>query len=287
MPLKPDEIYEVADALHAEGVQPSIAKVAQRLGRGSFTTIQKYLKEWKPGEGAPAAPAVDMPGEVREAVRRFGQELWGRISSTTQGEIEAVRRIADADVKRVQAECDALVHLVDERQGRIDELEDTVQRLSTAVETETTARATLAVQLDERNGLLEELRGQVMGLQVEREDAREEVRNLDRNVTRAHERNEVLEGKLQGLLSEHRSLEEELQDRLSDMHRFRDERDDARREVKAKEQVEEELRRSLAKEEARGAELVTKLDDVSARFTQEVARRAALEEKLSLTGKKG
>lgn len=43
-----EEIYKAANELAAEGVMPSNQNVRVQLGnRGSESTIQKYLKDWK------------------------------------------------------------------------------------------------------------------------------------------------------------------------------------------------------------------------------------------------
>lgn len=58
-----DEVFRTADALKAEGVRPSAMKIRDRLGRGSASTIQPWLVEWR---AAPAQPPTPIPGSAHE-----------------------------------------------------------------------------------------------------------------------------------------------------------------------------------------------------------------------------
>ncbi len=91
----------------------------------------------------------------------------------------------------------------------------------------------------------------------------------------------MLEVKVETLTSESLSLEEDLTQRVDELARMKEERDAARGEVLAASKVEENLRRELLKEEGRGQTLAGKVDELSQRLTEEVAKRATLEERLS------
>lgn len=41
------EVFEVATKIAATGTMPTVASIRQNLGRGSETTLHKYLQEWK------------------------------------------------------------------------------------------------------------------------------------------------------------------------------------------------------------------------------------------------
>lgn len=66
-------VFKAADQLAAEGRIPTFTSVREKLGGGSYSTIGKYLKEWKdtPGRGHPP-----LPDALRSALLRFGAELW-------------------------------------------------------------------------------------------------------------------------------------------------------------------------------------------------------------------
>jgi hypothetical protein len=74
--LTREQVLETADAIYAEGEHPSTVKVFQRIGRGSMTTIQKYLKEWRPQEGGGGEKeSVEIPpeaGQTHELIDMLG-----------------------------------------------------------------------------------------------------------------------------------------------------------------------------------------------------------------------
>lgn len=42
-----DKVFKVADQLQNKGIKPTVAKVHEKLGAGSTTTVHKYLTDWK------------------------------------------------------------------------------------------------------------------------------------------------------------------------------------------------------------------------------------------------
>lgn len=66
-------VFKAADQLAAEGRIPTFTSVREKLGGGSYSTIGKYLKEWKdtPGRGHPP-----LPDALKTALLRLGTELW-------------------------------------------------------------------------------------------------------------------------------------------------------------------------------------------------------------------
>lgn len=42
-----ENVFKVADQLQIKGIKPTVAKVHEKLGGGSTTTVHKYLSDWK------------------------------------------------------------------------------------------------------------------------------------------------------------------------------------------------------------------------------------------------
>lgn len=42
-----ENVFKVADQLQTKGIKPTVAKVHEKLGGGSTTTVHKYLSDWK------------------------------------------------------------------------------------------------------------------------------------------------------------------------------------------------------------------------------------------------
>ena len=64
-------VTEIADALAAEGLDPSILAVQSRIGGGSYSTVKRYLDAWKQERAQVHAAATDTP----PAIQSKGQEF--------------------------------------------------------------------------------------------------------------------------------------------------------------------------------------------------------------------
>lgn len=77
MGLTVEEIWRAADALDAEGIRPTLAAVRKKLGRGSYTTIQDAMSQWKlRQQDSKRASSKPPPAEVDERARALSAELW-------------------------------------------------------------------------------------------------------------------------------------------------------------------------------------------------------------------
>ena len=267
-------VLEAADALYEEGEQPSTVKVFQRIGRGSMTTIQKYLKEWRPEAGSGEKESVEMPPEVRDAVGRFAFEMWRRLWAVTQGELEAVRRNATDEVTRVQGEFAQMAEMIDSLQGKLEEVTGNRDSLRDQFEK-------VQGELREMTGRNGELETRHTGLLADKLRLEEKVQELDRALSKTQERLALVEGRVESLTSENISLKAEVDRRIEEIAKTREERDAVRGEVLAASKIEENFRRELKKEEERGKKLTEKADLLSRQLTEEAAKRATLEERLS------
>ena len=86
-------VAAAAEALHAEGQQPTIRGVRERLGdTGSPNTIQRHLAAWRKARPA-AAPGQELPPALAAA-----------IAAELAGAATAAREAAQADIDQAQAE---------------------------------------------------------------------------------------------------------------------------------------------------------------------------------------
>lgn len=77
MALTVEDIWRAADALDAEGTRPTLAAVRKKLGRGSFTTIQEAMSQWKNRQqNSKRTPSEPPPAEIDERARALAAELW-------------------------------------------------------------------------------------------------------------------------------------------------------------------------------------------------------------------
>lgn len=107
MAIKEKDVYDAADKLLAEGVNPSQLAVRKILGSGSNTTISEYLKSWREKQAEldlfnkiASAP----PERITAVLEKLSVEVW----SVAQ-EIAAERLKLDRDeIERLRIEQDKI-----------------------------------------------------------------------------------------------------------------------------------------------------------------------------------
>jgi len=138
-------VFDAADALAAGGAEPTIITVQERIGGGSYTTVKRYLEEWKAQQQTAKQPVVDLPDEIAAKGDEFVRSLWASAASLAdqraqQAREEAQRQVAEA--RAVLADAEAAIARL-EAEG-----EEHAQRLSSQEQT----IATLRDELDQARG---------------------------------------------------------------------------------------------------------------------------------------
>ena len=108
MTTKQQQIIEAAEALSAEGITPTMEKVRERLGGGSFATISPVLRAWKAEHQAEVVQAQEAPPEAIEAGTKAAAVIWSAAMQTAASRIEdaetkAEERAAEAEREREEA----------------------------------------------------------------------------------------------------------------------------------------------------------------------------------------
>ncbi|HNM50671.1 MAG TPA: DNA-binding protein, partial [Candidatus Obscuribacter sp.] len=95
------ELFEVADRLESEGKEVTALAVQTALGRGSYTTVYKYLEAWRASRPAPVAPvSFQMP----DPVKNIFAGAWRMALMESAKETEAVKVKAAEDLKNAAAQ---------------------------------------------------------------------------------------------------------------------------------------------------------------------------------------
>jgi DNA repair exonuclease SbcCD ATPase subunit len=138
-----DRITETITQLEAEGIEPTVTAVRERLGSGSFSTIGVVLSDWRQSQAKETRPAVPEPSDlVRGLFGQLWSEAWTSAMKTHEPERLAFAR------DRQQYE-----------RGKAEMLSE-IERLEAQVESEKqTAAATIEELTAERARLSEELQG--------------------------------------------------------------------------------------------------------------------------------
>src|SRR5690554_1066415 len=96
-----DDVRGAIDVLMARGESPSVQKIREVLGTGSFTTISDHLREWR----SRREMKTDLPVSqvMPEPVLRLAESLWERAREASGEALAQYRQEADRQVEAAQA----------------------------------------------------------------------------------------------------------------------------------------------------------------------------------------
>jgi chromosome segregation ATPase len=206
-------VAAVADQLVAAGEKPTMIRVREILGGGSYSTIKSYLDAWKQERQLTTAPASDLPPELAAKGEELLRSVWQIAMSLAEQQItqvrsEAQRQVAEArsDVQQLEA---ALTQQEHEQAAQAQQLAEQATQLkqleAQCSELQLTLRTaeTRASELDER----------VSDLKDERDTAHQEAATLKQDLHQAREQLQTTQIDKGGLEGELRALREQLRAR--------------------------------------------------------------------------
>ena len=230
-----EDVNAVADQLVAEGVEPTILKVRERIGGGSATTINKYLKVWREGRPAKKTAPVEIPSELSvlltriiEQARSAGRAEIEGDHARMQGEFETISEAAEkmeGEIAELVEKNSALAAERDQKEGRIAELEKAKKEQVERLESEKARIATdLAAERSEKERIRTELSVALLKserLEGDTRDLLEGRKALDEKVNALREQLSSEEKNLAVALEKLRSVEEAKAGRETEIDRLR------------------------------------------------------------------
>ena len=110
--LTEEEVHEACAEIVAQGERPTALTLYDKLGRGSMTTITKYLTSWKSSDEAQAIQAdalpavVKLPAELSKEGEELLKKMWNVAKGLTDAELEiqreALKQAEQANQKKVE-----------------------------------------------------------------------------------------------------------------------------------------------------------------------------------------
>ena len=110
--LTAQQIIEAAEALTSEGVAVTVAAIRERLGSGSFSTIQKHLSNWRTDNQPGEVPAMPVSAETAfnrvwiDAYRAAQAQFTPMVESLNAQQKEALQASSELSDEVVRLEQD-------------------------------------------------------------------------------------------------------------------------------------------------------------------------------------
>ena len=98
-----EAVSAVADALVAEGLEPSLVLVQSRIG-GSYMTVKRYLDAWKLARAQAAAVDSDTPAVILAKGQEWARSVWALAKREAQVQVQSMKEDARAQVEILQAD---------------------------------------------------------------------------------------------------------------------------------------------------------------------------------------
>ncbi|HIF9233435.1 TPA: DNA-binding protein [Photobacterium damselae] len=122
-----EDVAELCNSFVAAGEEPSTVKVHKQLGRGSYSTITKLIKQWRDTDGKEAQanqlPAVvELPASFSEEANLFLKKIFHLAEAEHAAAIERNNTEKEIAIAQAQAEAQEAIDISDETSTLNDEL---------------------------------------------------------------------------------------------------------------------------------------------------------------------
>jgi chromosome segregation ATPase len=172
------DVWQAADALLLEGARPTIERVRLKIGRGSPNTVSPYLETWFKHLGARIADphAFSAPPALPDPISQAATYFWEAAMTQARAEVAAALEAGHAELDTVRRELEverAHLHAEAAKSAVQVQAKEEALELMRVRAADTQSRIdTLAVEVDERNRTILELRGDMARLQADRDALR-------------------------------------------------------------------------------------------------------------------
>lgn len=162
-------VNQACEALIAEGIEPSIVAVQERIGGGSYTTVKKYLVEWK-RQVEEEGNDIPVPDVILKKAAELARAVWVAGSNEANQRIAVIQENADKNIHALQTD----LHQAQDEIVRLERVEseknDTITELSQKLHIADIDIATLTIRANKADKLATELdaaKNEVIKKQVE------------------------------------------------------------------------------------------------------------------------
>lgn len=99
MGVQYEDVVEAALQLQRQGDNPTIQRIRDWLGTGSFTTISEHLKQWRDNQRN-ATPLQQETQELPSGLINMAQQLWQQACLEADEKLQSYQQQADAEIRQ-------------------------------------------------------------------------------------------------------------------------------------------------------------------------------------------
>ena len=172
-----EDVENAANDLEKSGEKTTIAKIREKLGSGSYTTITRHLKTWQSKKDKEIL--VEMPDSLSESIKTMMCDVWKEaVKATHQKSTEEINLIEDEKRKKEE--------LLEEAEKEIEKLETTIENIEKNTQKQTRELAELSqinvkmkFSSEKKEDEIENLRSKISKLEAENRNLLKENGRLE------------------------------------------------------------------------------------------------------------
>lgn len=169
------KIFAACEELQKSGVKPTLERVREALGGGSFSTINPILKEWKEQQTTSEQPVLELPPEAVQAASQAAALIWKIATDKSTELTNSLKHEFEALLKEAVTE-------KEEALKEVLNLEQAAANLSAEKQSQAEQIGTLTVQLQKLQLMLDADVKQIEELKTELKQVHNEANTLSAEV---------------------------------------------------------------------------------------------------------
>lgn len=279
--LTEEEIHAACAEIAAQGERPTTLNLLAKLGRGSLTTLTKYLGTWNESDEAQAIKAealpavVKLPAELSKEGEELLKKIWHVAKGLTDAELEVQREaLKQAEIAN-QAKVEEAFKFSEAQTVQIEHLEDAFKAMKDQLDEKHAEYRQAVAQLNEAEK-------SIIGLSKDNDQFRHEISELKSHLAAMEEANKAAVQERQDLQKEHAAVlkQKDAETRSLDMqvHKLQTSLDSM---VKANDQLKADLKSKTLELSDR----VIELEKLDVRFNAAADELKAAKEDLKTASK--
>lgn len=193
--IDPEELFETANRMKAEGREVTAMALLDALGGGSLSTIYKHLEAW---QAARPTEVIVKPEEIPAAVQASFAAAWRLAAQESKREVTEVKEKAKEEVaaalRQFHGALEAIAKIEKDRDADAEIIEGLQKQLAEAKAETSRAESEAAAE----KARADELRDQLKSQQQDRDAAIKEASELKGQLESLKAQNQELLNRLSG-----------------------------------------------------------------------------------------
>jgi len=201
--IDPDELFETANRLEADGKEVTALALLNALGRGSLTTIYKHLENWRVSRPAKISTTNN---EMPDSVKRAFDVAWREAAQEAAREVQAVKEKTAEEVQAALKQFHGALEAIEKLEKESDQDALNIEALRKQVADQQAEIAKLEADSAAQKATAAELRRQEEGQKAELERLHNDLEKQKAERDQAIKEAAELKGKTETLQSQYEHM---------------------------------------------------------------------------------